>query len=431
MNYPDSVRYLYSLGNELKTAKFGLETITALLGALGHPERACRFVHVAGTNGKGSTCAMLESGFRAAGVRTGLYTSPHLAEPTERIQIGGSPVTQQQFAEAFDEVHQAAEGLIRDGGIEFHPTYFETVTAMAFLLFRQADVDTVVLEVGMGGRLDATNVVTPALSVITRVDFDHEAFLGRSIEAIAFEKAGILKPGIPAVVAAQRPEAAATLRARAAALGCPVIESTDWSVEDCELDPRGSRYTARRDREYAVRVRCPLAGEHQVENGLTAVAALHTLGVSREAIEAGIAETSWPGRLETVSTSPEIILDGAHNPSGARALVSYIRRFHSGRKVTLIYGAMRDKAVVEMTAILFPVADAVIATAPNQERATRPETIRDLGERSDVRIAASVADALEWVKSAGPEVVVFVTGSLFMVAEARRLLLSIDSKSDS
>jgi dihydrofolate synthase / folylpolyglutamate synthase len=425
MNYPDSVRYLYSLGNELKTAKFGLETITALLGALGHPERAGRFVHVAGTNGKGSTCAMIESGLRSAGVRTGLYTSPHLDEPTERIRIGGNPVTREQFAESFDEVHQAAEGLIRDGKIDYHPTYFETVTAMAFVLFRHARVETVALEVGLGGRLDATNVVTPALSVITPVDFDHEAYLGRSLEAIASEKAGILKPGIPAVFSSQRPEAASTLHERAAALGCNVFETSDWTVEDCVLEPRGSAFVARKPGGCAVRVHCPLAGEHQVENGLTAVAALHTLGIPREAIEAGIAETRWPGRLERISTQPEIILDGAHNPAGARALVSYIQRFYDGRKVTLIYGAMRDKAVAEMTAILFPAADAVIAAAPGQERATRPETIRELSQHSDVRIAGSVAEALESVKSAGPDEVVFVTGSLFMVAEARRRMLDV------
>jgi len=298
---------------------------------------------------------------------------------------------------------------------------------MAFVLFRQAGVETVALEVGLGGRLDATNVVTPALSVITPVDFDHEAYLGRSLEAIASEKAGILKPGIPAVFSAQRPEAAATLRARAAAIGCNVIETTDWKIEDCLLEPRGSAFVARKQGGCAVRVHCPLAGEHQVENGLTAVAALHTLGIAREAIEAGIAETRWPGRLERISTRPEIILDGAHNPAGARALVSYIQRFYGGRSVTLIYGAMRDKAVAEMTAILFPAANAVIATAPDQERATRPETIRDLSERPDARIAGSVPEALEWVRNAGQDEVVFVTGSLFMVAEARRRMLDVGS----
>src|SRR5260370_21874383 len=177
MNYPDSIRYLYSLGNELKSAKFGLETISALLEALDNPQRASRFVHVAGTNGKGSTCAMIESGLRAAGIRTGLYTSPHLAEPTERIQIAGQPVTFEQFAGAFDEVHEAAESLLRDGAIDYHPTYFETVTAMAFVLFAQSGAPTVALEVGLGGRLEAPNAVTPPLPVIPPLDFDHEPFL--------------------------------------------------------------------------------------------------------------------------------------------------------------------------------------------------------------------------------------------------------------
>jgi dihydrofolate synthase / folylpolyglutamate synthase len=419
MNYPDSVRYLYSLGNELKSAKFGLETISTLLAALGDPQRACRFVHVAGTNGKGSTCAMIESGLRASGIRTGLYTSPHLAEPTERIQVAGSPVTSEQFAGAFDVVHEAAEGLLRAGAIECHPTYFETVTAMAFVLFKRLGAETVALEVGLGGRLDATNVVTPALSVITRIDFDHEAFLGRSIEAIASEKAGILKPGIPAVLAPQRPEAEAALVARAEVTGSAILRAADWSLEDCSLDPRGSSFVARRKGESELRLQCPLAGEHQVENALTAAIALHELGIAPEAIERGIAAARWPGRLELVSNRPEIILDGAHNPSGARALVSYIERFYADRKITLIYGAMRDKAVVEMTGILFPVADTVIATAPRQDRATRPETIRELSGRSGVLITQTVTDALKLAADAD---VVFVTGSLFIVAEARALL---------
>lgn len=419
MNYPDSVRYLYSLGNELKSAKFGLQTISILLNALGNPERACRFAHVAGTNGKGSTCAMIESGLRAAGMRTGLYTSPHLAEPTERIQIGGAPVSTEQFSGAFDVVHEAAEGLLRHGAIEFHPTYFETVTAMAFLLFRMSGAEMVALEVGLGGRLDATNVVTPALAVITRVDFDHEAFLGRSIEAIAGEKAGILKPGVPAVLAPQRPEAAAAILARAQVTGSPIVFAADWAVEDCLLDARGSNFTMRKKGEESLRLRCPLAGEHQVENALTAAAALLELGVARDTIERGLAATRWPGRLELVSARPEIILDGAHNPSGARALVRYIERFYAGRKVTLIYGAMRDKAVVEMTGILFPAADVVIATAPAQERATRPETIRELSGSSSVLVAPTVGEALHMAADAD---VVFVTGSLFVVAEAKALL---------
>ena len=245
MNYPDSVRFLYSLGNEVKTAKYGLERIAILLDALGRPQRLKRIVHVAGTNGKGSTSAMIESGLRAAGLRTGLFTSPHLIEPTERIRIGGCPVAVEQFTAAFDRVHACAEELLNHGAIDFHPTYFETVTAMAFLLFRDAKTETVVLEVGLGGRLDATNVVEPELCVITPVDFDHEALLGKSLEAIAGEKAGILKPDVPAVFAAQRPEVQRELDRRAAELGVDVIRVPDaWRAEHVTYTPRGSTFVA-------------------------------------------------------------------------------------------------------------------------------------------------------------------------------------------
>ncbi|HUB34209.1 MAG TPA: Mur ligase family protein, partial [Bryobacteraceae bacterium] len=204
MNYPDSVEFLYALGNEIKTAKLGLERMAAVLEALGRPQDRCRLVHVAGTNGKGSTSAMIAAGLRAAGLRTGLFTSPHLSQPTERIRIQDVPLSREAFAAAFDSVHAVVEELLRRGAIDFHTTYFETVTAMALETFaREAEI--AVLEVGLGGRLDATNVVRPELCVITQIDFDHEAYLGRSLEAIAGEKAGILKRGVPAVFARQRP----------------------------------------------------------------------------------------------------------------------------------------------------------------------------------------------------------------------------------
>ena len=212
MTYPDSVQFLYALGNEMKTAKLGLQRIRAVLDALGNPERAYRVVHVAGTNGKGSTCAMIAAGLQAAGVRTGLFTSPHLVEPTERIQIDGLPVSEMQFSRAFDAVHQAASSL----NLDAHPSYFETVAAMAFWLFREFNVQTAVIEVGLGGRLDATNVVDPALTVITAVDLDHQMFLGDTIAQIAAEKAGILKRGVPAVFAPQKTEAEEVLESRGA-----------------------------------------------------------------------------------------------------------------------------------------------------------------------------------------------------------------------
>ena len=421
MNYPDSVRFLYSLGNEVKSAKLGLERTRTTLDALGRPQLRCRIVHVAGTNGKGSTSAMIESALRAHGVRTGLFTSPHLAQPTERIRIQGEPVSAQRFAQAFDLVHAAVGRLLDSGVIDLHTTYFETVSAMAFLIFAQEKVDRVVLEVGLGGRLDATNVVQPELCVVTPVDFDHEAYLGRSLEAIAGEKAGILKPGVPAVFARQRPEAERVLSSRAEALECQITRTSDWTLRDLSLRRDGSSFRLSGERE--LHIRCPLAGEHQVENATTAAAALVRLGLPTSAIERGIAATRWPGRLERVSENPEILLDGAHNPAGARALAAYIDRFYAGRPVRLIYGAMRDKAIAEISGILFPRAREVILTAPRQARAFDPATLREFADHPSVRVAPDIDAALAWVRDGAPEDVVIVTGSLFLVAEARALLV--------
>lgn len=414
MNYSESVRFLYSLGNEVRSAKLGLERIAALLEELGRPQERVACVHVAGTNGKGSTCAMIESGLRAAGFSTGLFTSPHLLEPAERIQLSGQPVSRERFAAAFDTVHAAAERLIARGELDAHPTYFETVTAMALVVFAEAHVERTVLEVGLGGRLDATNVVTPLLCVITPIDFDHESFLGRSLESIASEKAGILKPGVPAVFSAQRPEVNALLEDRARSLGIAAARS--GSVEECELSPRGSRFRVR-----GMDFECPLAGEHQIGNALTAITALRCLGVPAAAIQRGMAQTRWPGRLELVSQSPDVILDGAHNPAGARALAAYIDRFYSDRRVWLIYGAMRDKAVAEVAGILFPRAAEVIVTAPRQARAVDPETIRGIADHPRLRVASNLAAAMELARNASPRDAVFITGSLFLVAEAKAL----------
>jgi dihydrofolate synthase / folylpolyglutamate synthase len=423
VNYPDSVHFLYALGNEIKTAKFGLERIRTLLEALGNPQDQCRFVHVAGTNGKGSTCAMIESGLRAAGHYTGLFISPHLVEPTERISIDGRPVSVETFTGAFNRVHEVAEQLLDKGAIDLHPTYFETVTAMAFLIFADADTSMVALEVGLGGRLDATNVVRPEISVITPVDFDHEIFLGRSLEAIAGEKAGILKAGVPAVFARQRPEAEGVLSSRAEQLGITVERTSDWTVCDLFLSDRGSQFTlAKPGAPARLHISCPLAGGHQVENAVTAAVTLGRLGISDHATEQGIANAEWPGRLEQVSEKPEILLDGAHNPAGARALGAYLDRFYHHRRVRLIFGAMRDKAVEEVSGILFPRAWEVIATRPAQSRALHPEAIRALAENTNVRIAPTIAEALSMVRDAGDEDVIVITGSLYLVGEARALL---------
>jgi dihydrofolate synthase / folylpolyglutamate synthase len=421
LSYPDSVRFLYALGNEIRSVKFGLERIRAVLNALDNPQRSFRVIHVAGTNGKGSTCAMIEAGLRAAHVRkplrTGLFTSPHLIEPTERIQIDGIPVTPAQFQRAFTVVHEIAETL----DLDCHPTYFETVTAMAFWLFREQRVETAVIEVGLGGRLDATNVVEPALTVITPIDFDHETYLGHTLQAIAEEKAGILKPGVPAVFALQRPEASAVLEDRAAELAVPVTRADDFEIRDLEIDARGSSFSLWQRSERLFTVHCPLAGEHQVENALTAALALHRLGVSPQ----GIAETRWPGRLEHVAPNPDVILDGAHNPAGARALARYLERFYGDRKIWMIYGAMRDKAVEEIAGILFPVARHLIFTTPDSnQRALRPEALVEIAGRGET--TPSVADALQLARTrADAEDVIVITGSLFLVGEARALFQSV------
>jgi dihydrofolate synthase/folylpolyglutamate synthase len=410
MTYLDSVRYLYALGNEIKTAKFGLERIRIVCSALGDPQRTFRIVHVAGTNGKGSTCAMIEAGLRVAGVRTGLFTSPHLIEPTERIRVAGIPVSAAAFLNAFNQVHETAERLLAEGSIDYHPTYFETVTAMAFLIFRDERIHTAVIEVGLGGRLDATNIVEPAVAVITPIDYDHEAYLGNTLESIAAEKAGILKAGATAVFARQPPECEAVLEKRARDLGLRVRRTSEFQILDLKIDADGSHFSG---------LHCPLAGEHQVENAMAAALALESLGVPAN----GIGAAHWPGRLQRLREHPDLVVDGAHNPSAARALARYIARFYSGRRLWLIYGTMRDKAVEEIAGILFPLADELILTAPDNPRALRPEVLAPLAPRA--RISPSISGALTLAESAAPDDVVVVTGSLFVVGEALDKLVHV------
>jgi dihydrofolate synthase/folylpolyglutamate synthase len=417
MSYPDSVQYLYSLGNELKPgAKFSLGPMRTLLAGLGNPENKQRFIHVAGTNGKGSTCATIANILRQAGFRTGLYTSPHLIEPTERIQMDGQAIRPERFAAAFETVHTCAEQLMASERLDAHPSYFETVTAMALLLFRES-CDIAVLEVGLGGRLDATNVVSPELCVITPVAYDHEAFLGNTLESIASEKAGILKARVPVVISPQLPVAETTIVTRARELGCEIVRTADSPISDIRTTPRDSEF-----RLSGRRYRCVLPGRHQIENARTAILACQRLNVPEQTIEAGLNAVVWPGRLEYMSQSPDFVLDGAHNPAGAAALASYIREFCAHRPVWLVYGAMRDKAIEEVTQQLFPLAGRLIVTAPHFPRALRPEAILEVASHPDAHIAPSVSEAIEIARTAPSDAVVFFTGSLFLVGEARALL---------
>ena len=418
MSYPDSVRYLYALGNELKAgAKFGLERMQTLLAALGNPERDQRFVHVAGTNGKGSTAAMIAAMLRAAGWKTGLFTSPHLIEPTERIRIDDQDVSSADFADAFARVHERAEQLLREGLIDAHPSYFETVTAMALLLFRER-AEISVMEVGLGGRLDATNVIMPELCVITPVSYDHEAFLGNTLDSIAYEKAGILKAGVPVISAAQDPVADDVIARRASELGCHLIRTAESRLKILRITADKALFEMD-----GTSFECLLPGRHQIENAATAVLAGRQLRIPEDAIAAALRRVIWPGRLERVSANPNFILDGAHNPAGAAALAQYIREFYATRPVWIVYGAMRDKAVEEVTEMLFPSAECLIVTAPDFPRALRPETILQLTNHPNAIVTETVRQAIDQAGNAPPETTVFFTGSLYLVGEARALLL--------
>ncbi len=412
------MRYLLSLGNELKGAKLGLERIEALLRRLGRPERSFRSVHIAGTNGKGSTAAMIEAGLRAAGRRTGLYTSPHLVRINERIRVAGEEISEADFVTAFEAVQGAVEALLAGDRVDSHPSYFECVTALGFEHFRRAEVEYGVIEVGLGGRLDATNVVQPEVAVITPIDFDHEAYLGKAAAAISAEKAGILKRGVPAVWAPQRPEACHVLEARAAELGIRVVRvDQDWQAEQVRVEQGCYRFVAG-----GVHAELALAGEHQVTNARTAMATLDLLGVPREAIERGLRAARWPGRLETVAQNPLVLLDGAHNPAGARALVRFLEQHHTGRRIWLIYGAMRDKAVDEVAGILFPGAYRVLLTQVGQSRAVSARTLAALvsHHHPEVAVTGGLPEALARARTEASESdIIVVTGSLFLVGEAK------------
>ncbi len=426
MTHSEAVEYLLSLLGDIRGAHFGLERINALLERLGRPERDYRIVHVAGTNGKGSTCAMIEAGLRAAGNRTGFYSSPHLSRFNERFEVDGEPVGDDVFVSSVEEVRAAIEKQVADEG-PGHPTMFEAVTAVGFCVFRRKKVDWAVVEVGLGGRLDATNVVHPELAVVTPIDLDHEAWLGKSPESIAAEKAGILKRGSRAVFSRQSPEAAEVLAARAADLYIPASWATQWRTEEEYADRFGRfRFIARGPRRERLAVELNLAGEHQVDNALTAIAALVDLGIAVDAIEEGLAGVVWPGRLERLETSPPTLLDAAHNPSGARTLAAFLRRFYNDKRIILIYGSSRDKAVDDVASLLFPVVDHVILTRSAVSRSVKPETLARVVDHhhDSIEQAETVASALGLAgERAGRDDLVVVAGSIFLVGEARDLLL--------
>ena len=435
MNYDSSVRYLLSLGRELAAptqaaaAKFDLENITILAERLGQPQRAYPSVHIAGTNGKGSTAAFLESILRHAGFRTGLNTSPHLEKINERIRIDGQEINDRAFAESFTRIQILIEELLADGKLRAHPTYFECVTAMAFESFARERVEFAVFEVGLGGRLDATNILSPVVTIITRIDFDHENFLGHSLREIAAEKAGILKPKVPLVLAEQRTEAREVILARAKELGCPVVEPAKIFRIDQESSQNGSvraRVTLL-DSGEILEIAPSLPGRFQLENALNALAAARLLRdrgfrISDDAITQSISNTFWPGRLEKLQSAPDVYLDGAHNPGAARELANFLEQNFSGRKIWMIYAALRDKAVDEVAGLIFPHAAEVIFTAPRTSRAISAAQLAEIAGHHAAHFSV-VPDAEQAFEraftTAAPEDAIFITGSLYLVGQLR------------
>jgi dihydrofolate synthase/folylpolyglutamate synthase len=435
MNYDAAVRYLLSLGRELAAptqaaaAKFNLENITVLTESLGRPDRAYPSAHIAGTNGKGSTAAFLESILRTAGLRTGLNTSPHLEKINERLRINGEEISDQAFALTLTRLQSSIEQLLATGDLRAHPTYFECVTAMAFEYFRRERVDFAVFEVGLGGRLDATNIVAPQVSIITRIDFDHENFLGHSLREIAGEKAGILKAGVPAVVAGQPPEAQSVILARAAELGVRLVWPSERfrlekeSVEDGCVRATVTDLASAVSLDIAPR----LPGRFQLQNALNAVAAAQVLN-SRDfhippgAIERGVTAAVWPGRLEKLQSRPDVYMDGAHNPSAAHELAVFLKENFSGRKIWLLYGAVRDKSVDEVAGQLFPLAAEVIFTEPRNPRAITARQLAEIAGHHAAQFAVipDAEQALEHARAhAAPADAIFITGSLYLVGQLR------------
>ena len=452
MNYEESVRELFSLGKELAAPrqparfasgalaatssvvpvqKFGLENITILAEDLGQPHRALPCVHIAGTNGKGSTAAMLESILRAAGIRTGLYTSPHLERINERIRIDGENISDQDFAAAWTGVRSSIESLMATGRLAAHPTFFECVTAMAFLAFASHHADFAIYEVGMGGRFDATNIVNPEVAIITPIDYDHENYLGHSIEEIAAEKAGIIKANAKVVSAAQRPEARAVIARRSAEMNARLVEVDEsWHIEDMKVS--GGFYSAAATFAQSppkLTIAPALPGRFQVQNALTGATAARLLAergfpVSDEAIARGIATVRWPGRLERISERPDVFLDGTHNPAGARQLLSFWEENFDGRRIFLVYGAMRDKAVDEIASSLFSRAEVVIFTMPRQSRAISASHLSEITghfAKKSIVVPDPEEAVVRAIELADPEDVIFATGSLYLVGDIRGL----------
>ena len=448
MTYQSTVDRLYALGHELAATpsqKFDLAYVREMLSALGNPERRFPSVLIAGTNGKGSTAATLSSILRAAGYKTALYSSPHLVSINERIRVNGEAIADVEFSEIYDRVERTAQQLLHSRKLPWHPSFFEMLTVIAFEYFASVGAEIAVLEVGMGGRLDATNVVDPLLSVIADISLDHQKYLGDTIGEIAREKAGIIRENGLVVTLPQHPEANDVI-------GHAILDRHATGISAVKYVPpvspgaaeflagRVVRVTGRSRYPLSVMgeeilVDSPLAGRHQLRNIALAIASADELGhfgfkVTPRQIEQGIRDTHWPGRFQVLPSSPatherEIVLDVAHNPAGAWAVRCTLSETFPDREFTIVFGAMRDKALQEMADILFPIAQLVVVTPIDNPRAATTEQLQQAGSRtgSPMEAAGSVPEAIALAaKTTSSAGIIVVTGSIFLVGEAMKTM---------
>jgi dihydrofolate synthase/folylpolyglutamate synthase len=417
MTYPAAIEYLYGL--QKHGIKLGLEPMQALLEAIGHPERRLRVLHVGGTNGKGSTVAMAAAMLRASGFRVGLYTSPHLVEFRERIRIDGEMIPEDQLADLVVRLRRAVPPAVS-------LTFFEMTTALALLYFAESQVDLAVLEVGMGGRFDATNVVEPIACGVTTIAMDHQEYLGTTEEAIAFEKAGIIKPAVPVVIGRMGAEAGAVMRRVAAERAAPL-----WQLgSDFVVEGSSERFTYRGWGRVFEGLRCRLVGRHQLDNAACAIALLESAGhggvsIGEAAVREGLRSVEWEGRLEVLEDAPRVLLDGAHNPAASVALARYLEEFLAGHpraRIILVWGMMRDKDHREFISPLLPLVSEIVLTQAGLARSATVGALREpLREWSKpVYEVPLPAEALQTAKRrATPGDLICVAGSLMLLGDIK------------
>ncbi len=431
MNFQESAAYLYGLGNEVLAMKLGLENISKLLAALGSPQNNFLKIQVAGTNGKGSTCAFLDSICVSAGIKTGLYTSPHLVSITERIKIGGQEISEKDFARHAIKIRKVSEKLVETGELETVPTFFEQVTAIALSVFAEAKIELAILETGLGGRFDATTAARAEIVAITPIDYDHQEFLGETLAEIAAEKAAIIRENTRVFVSPQKREAENVIYGKCREVGVEPV----WTIPNVSLIENlggGLLYLSFKTKKTNYKVDLRMPGKHQWTNAALAIYIAENLRdfnfkIPKDSIEIGLEVTEHKGRLEFWNSlnAPSMLFDGAHNVAGAKALREYLDEFIK-QPITMIFGAMRDKNLTEIGRIIFPKAETLIFTKPDNPRSLEISELLNFvpaDYENKVFETQTVAESIEKAREISTlNNLILVTGSLYLVGEAQKIL---------